>query len=89
MRIYLDFSKMGTQLQLLLWAQVLVPEKDDSTLCNQESKLILRNFSNRVRVSLATGRRSTYPLLICKVLQLQTYNLGADVNGYIFYLCAC
>lgn len=45
LRVHLDFSKVGTQFQLLLRAQILVPEEDHASLRNQESELILWTFS--------------------------------------------
>lgn len=41
LRIHLDFAKVGTQFQLFLRAQILVPEEDDASLRDQESQLIL------------------------------------------------
>ena len=42
LRVHLNFAKVGAQLQLLLRAQILVPEEDDASLRDQESKFILR-----------------------------------------------
>lgn len=86
LRVHLDFSKVGAQFQLLLRAQVLVAEEDDASLRNQEGELILRPFSGHARIIPCREEQPTYPLLIGKILQLQAYDFGADVDGHISHL---
>lgn len=85
LRVHLNFSKVGTQFQLLLWAQILVPEEHHASLRNQESELILIAIQ-RFCSSLFHNKQLTYPLLIGKILQLQANNFGADMDGHIFHL---
>jgi hypothetical protein len=56
-----NLAKILPKRFLLLWGNILIPEEDNASLCDEQTKLIL--------------------LLICKVFELKTDDLRANMPG--------